>query len=80
MRTDTVARCATRDGCRVGQCSLLNSWRAVVSVLIMKKKLRTKKLVLSKLTIKKLTVNQIADAKGGAGVPRTSRRPDCGCA
>jgi hypothetical protein len=46
----------------------------------MKKKVGTRKLTLSKLTIKKLTVNQIADAKGGGELPRTSLRPDCGCA
>jgi len=49
-------------------------------LIIMKKKVRAKKLTLSKLTLKKLTVEQIADAKGGADLPRTSRRPDCGCA
>ena len=46
----------------------------------MKKKVRAKKLALSKLTLKKLTVDQIAGAKGGARLPVTSQRPDCGCA
>jgi hypothetical protein len=46
----------------------------------MKNKVCTKKLTLSKLTLKELTVDQIADAKGGADLPRTSWRPDCGCA
>ena len=47
----------------------------------MKKKVTAKKLVRTKLTLKTLTVAQIADAKGGTErLPRTSRRPDCGCA
>ena len=52
----------------------------LVIVPIMKKQIQTKKLALSTLTLKKLTVDQIADAKGGAKLPVTSRRPDCGCA
>lgn len=46
----------------------------------MKKKVLTKKLALSTLTLKELTVNQVSDAKGGADLPLTSQRPDCGCA
>jgi hypothetical protein len=58
----------------------LNPCRDVRYLSIMKKQVRAKKLELSTLTLKTLTVDQIADAKGGADLPQTSQRRDCGCA
>jgi hypothetical protein len=58
----------------------LNPCREARYLPIMKKKILTRKLTLSQLTLKELIVDQVACAKGGAELPRTSLRPDCGCA